>query len=68
MLKAELNEQPRKLLVWVDEMVMEQDRVQRPVDPKDVDIAIPSGLTSQHDAAVRTLGRSLPRGSGMCSQ
>ena len=36
-------------------MVKELERVDRPVDPKDVDIVILSGLTSQYDVEVRML-------------
>ena len=36
----------------------ELERVDRPVDPKDIDIVIPSGLTPQYDAEVRMLESS----------
>ena len=44
-LKTELGEHPRNFLLRVDRMVKELERVGRPVDPKDVDIVILSGLT-----------------------
>ena len=52
-MKMELGEHPRKFLLRVDQMVKELERVERPVDPKDIDIVILSGLTSQCDAEVR---------------
>jgi len=54
----ELGEHPRKFLLRVDQMVKELERVDRPVDAKDVDIVTLSGLTSQHDAEVRMLESS----------
>ena len=36
----------------------ELERVDRPVDPKDIDIVILSGLTLQYDAEVRMLESS----------
>ena len=39
-------------------MVNELERVDRPVDPKDIDIVILSGLTLQYDAEVRMLESS----------
>ena len=57
-MKMELGEHPRKFLLRVDQMVKELERVERPVDPKDVDIVILSGLTSQYDAEVRMLESS----------
>ena len=42
----------------VDQMVKELERVDRPVDSKDVDIVILSGLTPQYDAEVRMLESS----------
>ena len=54
-----LGEHPRKFLLRVDQMVKELERVDRPVDPKDIDIVIPDGLTPQYDAKVRILESSL---------
>ena len=51
----ELEEYSRKFLLRVDQMVKELERVDRPVDPKDIDIVILSGLTPQYDAKVRML-------------
>ena len=45
MMKMELAEHPRKFLLGVDQMVMELKRVDRSVDPKDIDIVILSGQT-----------------------
>ena len=45
MMKMELGEHPRKFLLRFDQMVKELERVDRPVDPKDIDIFILSGLT-----------------------
>ena len=45
MMKMELGEHPRKFLLRVDQMVKELERVDRPVDRKDIDIVILSGLT-----------------------
>ena len=58
MMKMELGEHPRKFLLRVDRMVKELERVDRPVGPKDIDIGILSGLTSQYDAEVRMLESS----------
>ena len=52
MIKMELGEYARKFLLRVDQMVLEPGRVDRPVDPKDIDIIILSGLTPQYDADV----------------
>ena len=54
-MNMELGEHPRKFLLRVDQMVKELERVGRPVDPKDIDIVILSGLTPQDDAEVRML-------------
>ena len=53
MMKIELREHPRKFLLRVDQMVKDTERVNRPVDPKDIDVVILSGLTSQYDPEVR---------------
>ena len=58
-MKMELGEHPRQFLLRVDRMVKELERVEGPVDPKDVDIVILSGLTSQYDAEIRMLEGSL---------
>ena len=58
MMKMELGEHPRKFLLRVDQIVKELDRVDRPVDPDDIDIVILSGLTPQYDAEVRMLESS----------
>ena len=58
MMKIELGEHPRKFLLRADQMVRELERVGRPVDPKDIDIVILSGLTPQYDAEVRMLESS----------
>ena len=58
MMKMELGEHPRKFLLRVDQKVEELDRVDRPVNPKDIDIVILSGLTPQHDAEVHMLESS----------
>ena len=57
-MKMELEEYPRKFLLRVDQMVKELERVDRPVDPKDIDIVILSGLTPQNDAEVCMLESS----------
>ena len=54
----EPGEHPRKFLLRVDQVVKDLERVNRPVDAKDVDIVIFSGLTSQYNAEVRMLERS----------
>ena len=59
MMKMELGEHPRKFLLGVNQIVKELERVDRPVDPKDIDIVILSGLTPQYDAEVRMLESSL---------
>ena len=59
MMNMELGEHPRKFLLRVDQIVKALERVDRPVDPKDIDIVILSGLTPQHDAEVRMLESSL---------
>ena len=55
MRKVELGEHPRKFLLRVYQMVKELERVDRPMDPKDIDIVILSGLTQQYDGEVRML-------------
>ena len=57
-MEMELGDHPRKFLLRVDHMVKELERVDRPVDAKDVDIVILSGLTSQYDTEVRMLESS----------
>ncbi|CAN0202378.1 unnamed protein product [Ascophyllum nodosum] len=54
----ELGEHPRKFLLRVDQMVKELERVDRPVDPKDIDIVILNGLTPQYDAEICMLESS----------
>ena len=39
-------------------MVKEVEGIDRPVDPKDIDVVILSGLTPQYDAEVRMLESS----------
>ena len=58
MMKTELGEHPRKFLLRVDQMVKELERVDRHVDPKDIDIVILSGLTPQYGVKVRMLESS----------
>ena len=58
MMIMELGEHPRKFLLRVDQVVKEPERVDRPVDPKDIDIVILSGLTPQHDPDVHMLESS----------
>ena len=58
MMNMELGEHPRKFLHRVDQMVKELERVDRPVDTKDIDIVILSRLTPQYDAEVYMLERS----------
>ena len=57
-MEMELGEHPRKSLLQIDQMVKEIERVDRPVDAKDLDIVILSGLTSQCDTEVRMLESS----------
>ena len=61
MMKMELGKHPQTFLLLVDEMVKELQRVDRPVDPKDIDIVILSGLTPQYDTEVRMLESSSER-------
>ena len=58
MMKMELGEHPRKFLLRVDQMAKDLERVDRPVDSKDIDMVILSGLTPQYDAKVRMLESS----------
>ena len=58
MMKMEVGEHPRKVLLRGDQIVKELERVDRPGDPKDIDIVILSGLTPQYDAEVRILESS----------
>ena len=58
MMKMELGEHPRKFVLRVDQMLKELERVDQSVDPKDIDVVILIGLTTQYDAEVRTLERS----------
>ena len=57
--KIELGEHPRRFLLRVDQMVKELEQVDRPVDSKDIDIVILSGLTSQYNDEVYILEGSL---------
>ena len=57
-MKMELGEHPRKFLHRVDQMVKDLEGVDRPVDSKDIDVVILSGLTPQYDAEVRMLESS----------
>ena len=50
-----LEEQPPKFLIRVDQMVKELERVDGPMDAKNIDIIIVSGFTPQYDAEVRNL-------------
>ena len=45
-MEIELGEYPCKFLLRVDQMVQELEKVDRPVDAKDVNIVILRGLTS----------------------
>ena len=58
MVKMVPGEHPQKFLDLVDQMVKELERVDLPVDPKDIDIVILSGLTPQYEAKVRMLESS----------
>ena len=58
MMKMERGEHPQRFLLRVDQMVKELERVDRPVDPKNIDIVILSGLTPQYDAKARMLKSS----------
>lgn len=60
-MKIELGEHPWKFLLRVDQRVKELERVARPMDPKNVDIVIVRGRTSQYDAVVRMLESSSDR-------
>lgn len=51
-MKVKLGEHLQKFLLRVDQRANEE-RVERPVDQKDVDMVILSGLTSQYGAEVR---------------
>ena len=55
MTKMELGEHLRKFLLRVGQMAKELERVDRPVDPKDINSVILSKLTPQYDAEVRML-------------
>ena len=55
----ELEEHPwRKLLLCVDQILKELEQIDQPMDPKDIDIVILSGLSPQYDAEVRMLESS----------
>ena len=58
MTKMELEKHPRKFLLRVDQMVKELERVDRPVDPKNIDMVILGRLTPQCDAEVGMLENS----------
>ena len=58
MTKRELGEHPRKFLLRVDQTAKELERIDRLVDPKDIDIVLLSELTPQHDAEVCMLESS----------
>ena len=57
-MEMELGKHPRKFLLRVDQMVKEVERVDRLVDPKDIDIVILSGLPPQYDAEICMLESS----------
>lgn len=44
----ELDEHPRNFLLRMDRRVKEMESVERPVDPKIVDVVIPSGSSDEH--------------------
>lgn len=54
-IEMELGENLREYLLRADRMVKELERVNRPVNLEDIDVAILRGLTSQCDAKVRIL-------------
>ena len=59
MMKSKLAEHPRKFMLRVDQIVKELERLNRPVDPKDIEIlVILSGLKPQYDAEVCMLESS----------
>ena len=58
MMKIELEKHPWKFLLRVNQMVKELERVDRPVNPKGINIVILSGLTPQYHAGVRMLESS----------
>ena len=58
LMKMKLREHPRKFLLRVDQTVKELERVDRPVDPKGIDVVILSALTPQYDVKVRMLESS----------
>ena len=49
---------PTNLLLRVDQILKEVEQVDQPMDPKDIDIVILSGLTPQYDAEIRMLESS----------
>ena len=51
-MKMELGEHPREFLLRVDRIVKELEQVDRPMDPKNIDIVILNGLTPLYDAEV----------------
>jgi len=57
----ELGEHPQNFLLRVDRMVKKMERVERPVNPKDIDLVPLSGLTDQYDAKIRTRVRRTGR-------
>lgn len=50
--ETEVGEELQKDLLWVHQMVENLESVERLIEPKDVNIVILSGLTSQNDAEV----------------
>ena len=61
MMQMELGEHPRKFSLRVDQMGKKLERVGRSVDPKDIDIVIPGGLTPQYDAELFSIATAPTR-------
>lgn len=62
-MKMELGEHPRKFLLWVDQMVKELEKEDRPVDSKDVDIVILIGLAHRSRFECSRALRTGPHGT-----
>lgn len=57
-IKIELGNHPRTFLLCVDQMVVKLEKVERPIDSKDIDIMILSSFPPQYDAKVGILKSS----------
>lgn len=54
-MKMELGQHPYTFLLWVGQVAKELERVDRPVNPNNVDIVILNDLTFQNDTEAKNV-------------